>query len=202
MVLKMKRCLLVIDSLHRLSADMAHTENVRKIDWNTWQAEMPATLMFVVKNGEVLLIEKLTGIGQGKINGPGGKIDPGETALQAVIRECQEELHITPLDSIKMGELHFAMSDIPDIHCHVYMATEFIGTPTATREANPMWVEVSRIPFEKMWADDRYWLPKMLEGQVFNGRFVFQEEEIIWHDVKFGEEGRLLWTEQTVAYRA
>ena len=45
-----------------------------------------------IKGSRVLLIEKLTGIGQGKINGPGGKIDPGETPEQCVIRECQEEL--------------------------------------------------------------------------------------------------------------
>lgn len=181
---------------------MEETEYESTINWETWQAEMPATLMFVVQGEEVLLIEKLTGIGKGKINGPGGKIDPGETALEAVIRECQEELHITPRTPVKMGELHFAMSDIPDIHCHVYMATEFTGTPTATREANPLWVKKSNIPFDKMWADDRYWLPMMLEGEYFNGRFEFREEEIIWHDVQFGEASKQLWTEQTEAYFA
>ena len=51
----------------------------RCIHWNSWQQGLDATLMFVVRDGKVLLIEKLTGIGKGKINGPGGKIDPGET---------------------------------------------------------------------------------------------------------------------------
>ena len=91
----------------------------RAINWQDWQQDIDATLMFIVKGGEVLLIEKLTGIGQGKINGPGGKIDPGETAEQGVIRECQEELHIDVENPVKMGELWFSMSDIPDIHCHV-----------------------------------------------------------------------------------
>jgi len=74
-----------------------------RTQWDEWQPEIRATLMFIVRDGQVLLIDKLTGIGQGKVNGPGGKIDPNETAEEAIIRECQEELHITPLDPVKMG---------------------------------------------------------------------------------------------------
>ena len=164
------------------------------IDWKNWEAEIPATLMFIVQEGKVLLIEKLTGIGQGKVNGPGGKIDPGENAEQAIIRECQEELHITPHNPVKMGELHFAMSDIPDIHCHVFMAADFDGEPTATREANPLWTAVEEIPYEKMWEDDQYWLPQMLAGEVFNARFLFEGEKVLWQEAQFGEEAKSLWS--------
>jgi 8-oxo-dGTP pyrophosphatase MutT (NUDIX family) len=83
------------------------------------------------------------GIGAGKINGPGGKIDPGETPLQSAIRESQEELHITPLDPVKMGELWFAMTHIPDIHCHVFMARKWEGEPTETEEAVPLWTPIA-----------------------------------------------------------
>ena len=107
------------------------------MDWHNWQGEMLATLMFVVRDGQILLIEKLRGIGMGKINGPGGKIDPGETPAECVIRECQEELHITPKEPVKMGELWFAMSDMEDIHCHVYMASEFDGVPTVGPDEGP-----------------------------------------------------------------
>lgn len=164
------------------------------IDWENWQAEIPATLMFIVKEGKLLLIEKLTGIGQGKVNGPGGKIDPGENAEQAIIRECQEELHITPRNAVKMGELHFAMSDIPDIHCHVFMATEFDGVPTPTREANPLWTALAEIPYDKMWEDDKYWLPQMLDGQKFNARFLFEGDNVLWMDTQFGDQAALLWS--------
>ncbi len=169
------------------------TDRETRVDWAAWRGEILATLMFVVRDGKILLIEKLTGIGQGKINGPGGKIDPGENAEQAVIRECQEELHITPLDPIKMGELHFAMSDIPDIHCHVFMALDFDGVPTPTREANPRWTDISEIPYDKMWGDDRHWLPQMLDGQIFNGRFEFNGEAIDWMDIQFGSEATESW---------
>lgn len=39
--------------------------------------------MFVVRGGEILLIEKKRGHGAGKVNGPGGKIDPGESPSNA-----------------------------------------------------------------------------------------------------------------------
>ena len=37
------------------------------------------------------------GLGAGKINAPGGKLEAGETALAAAIRETQEEIGVTPL---------------------------------------------------------------------------------------------------------
>ena len=165
---------------------MANSAQPSPIEWNDWVPDIRATLMFVVRDFDVLLIRKLRGIGMGKINGPGGKIDPGETPLQSAVRETQEELHVTPLQPRKMGELSFAMSDLPDIHCHVYMAREFEGTPTQTPEAIPRWTRIDQIPYDQMWADDKYWLPQMLEAdRTFIGRFWFESEVIRWKNVEF-----------------
>jgi len=154
------------------------------IDWNSWQGEMLATLMFIVHDGQVLLIEKKRGLGAGKINGPGGKIEPGETPLQAVIRETEEELCITPHAPRKLGELWFAMSDHPDILCHVFRAETFTGTPTETDEAVPLWAALDAIPYHRMWADDCHWLPLLLQHQPFLGRFVFAAETMLWSDIQ------------------
>jgi 8-oxo-dGTP diphosphatase len=154
------------------------------IDWSLWQGEMKATILFIVKDGQVLLIEKKRGLGAGKINGPGGKIDPGETALAAAIRETQEELLITPHAPRKLGELHFSMSDHPHILCHVYRADDFSGTPTETDEAIPVWTPLDAIPYDRMWQDDRFWLPLLLTEQSFMGRFVFEGEQLRWSDMQ------------------
>ncbi len=156
------------------------------LDWTRWQGEIHATLMFIVKDGRILLIEKKRGLGAGKINGPGGKIDPGETPDECVIRETQEELVITPIGSRKLGELWFAMSDCPDILCHVYRADDHAGTPTETDEATPVWTDVGEIPFHRMWEDDRHWLPLLLAETTFHGRFVFEGESMMWMDMKTG----------------
>lgn len=167
--------------------------NKSRTDWQGWSPVIRATLMFIVKDGRVLLIDKLTGIGKGKVNGPGGKIDAGESAEEAVIRECEEELRIRPLNPVKMGELCFAMTHIPDIHCHVFMAEEYDGEPEATREANPMWMGVDEVPYDRMWDDDRYWLPQMLAGEKFFCKFDFEEEDISWMDVVIGDGCEGLW---------
>ncbi len=158
---------------------------IREVDWENWPAEMPATLVFVKKGDQVLLIEKQRGIGAGKVNGPGGKIDPGETPLQCAVREVQEELMITVTDPVKMGELYFDMNSMPNIYCHVYMATEFDGVPQSTEEAIPFWSKISEIPFDRMWEDDQYWLSEMLAGQTFIGRFIFDQERLVSKDVVF-----------------
>ncbi|MBK1882220.1 8-oxo-dGTP diphosphatase [Luteolibacter pohnpeiensis] len=140
--------------------------------------------MFIIRDGRILLIEKKRGLGAGKINGPGGKIDPGETPLQAAIRETQEELHVTPADPRKLGELHFWMSqEVPHILCHVYRADDFTGIPTETEEAVPVWTPLDKIPYDRMWEDDRYWLPLLLENQSFLGKFAFEGETLITREI-------------------
>lgn len=154
------------------------------VDWESWVPVVPATLMFVVRDDRVLLIVKKRGLGAGKINGPGGKIDPGETPLACAIRETEEELEITPLNPRKLGELWFAMGDVPDILCHVYRADDFTGTPTETEEAVPLWVGLDEVPYDRMWADDRLWLPLMLEETPFLGKFCFAGDDLLWSSIE------------------
>jgi 8-oxo-dGTP diphosphatase len=156
------------------------------IDWTCWVPSTPATLLFVIRDGKILLIEKKRGHGAGKVNGPGGKIDPGETSLEAAIRETQEELGITPLAPRKLGELWFVMSDVPDILCHVFRADAFEGDPVETDEAVPLWAALEEIPYHRMWVDDAMWLPLLIGEVSFRGRFVFEEEAMLWHEIETG----------------
>lgn len=154
------------------------------IAWESWQAEVHATLMFVVHDGHILLIEKKRGFGRGKVNGPGGKIDPGETPLECAVRETREEVCLEVGQATKVGELHFAMSDDPDILCHVFVTRDFRGRPSETDEARPFWCRLDQIPYDRMWRDDRFWIPLMLQGRSFLGRFVFHGEEVGWYEIK------------------
>lgn len=152
-----------------------------------WQPNMVANLVFLTREDEVLLIHKKTGLGAGKINGPGGKLEAGETAHEAAMREVEEELCIVPHEIFEMGELHFDFVDGLRLHCTVFRGQGFDGIPTETREAKPEWFRFAEVPYEKMWADDRHWLPQMLEGRTFRAWFRFDGEEMLSRRVEFGE---------------
>src|SRR5512147_1215260 len=81
------------------------------IDWTNWTPQEHATLLFVRRDAQVLLIRKKRGLGAGKINGPGGRLDDGESLLQCAIREVQEELRVTPTGVEPRGELAFQFTD-------------------------------------------------------------------------------------------
>src|SRR5262249_5356902 len=159
------------------------------IDWATWQPAQRATLLFILREEKILLIHKLRGFGTGKVNGPGGKIDPGETALDAALRETFEELDIMPLRVEERGQLRFQFRDGYSLHCTVFIAFDFLGEPRTTEEAIPFWARVNDIPYEKMWADDRYWLPLLIRGAHFDGYFEFAGGELLEHQVVVRQDG-------------
>jgi 8-oxo-dGTP diphosphatase len=153
------------------------------IDWASWEPRQRATLLFVVRDGRILLIHKKRGLGAGKINGPGGRLDPGETPLQCAIRETREELCVTPTGVRAAGELRFQFVDGLSIHGWVFIADGCDGEPQETDEAKPLWTPLERIPYERMWADDVFWIPLMLAGRPFDGRFTFDDDRLLDHVV-------------------
>lgn len=161
---------------------------VDDIDWNAWDPEQRATLLFVVKEDSVLLIRKKRGLGAGKINGPGGRIHDGETPRECAIREVEEELLVTPTGVRKVGELRFQFVDGLSIYGHVYRADDCVGEPQETEEAKPLWTPVDEVPFDEMWADDRLWVPLMLDETYFDGRFVFDGDEMLSWRIETGAD--------------
>ena len=153
------------------------------IDWDNWQAKIPATLVFVIQDGKVLLIDKKTGIGKGKVNGPGGKLEKGESPEACAVRECQEELGITVSNLMYCGQHRFQFVDGLSIHVWVYRSENFSGVPTESREAKPFWVPLNEIPYELMWEDDAIWIPMMLREERFQGRWIFEGDKLLDYEL-------------------
>jgi 8-oxo-dGTP diphosphatase len=154
------------------------------LDWTRWEPRDVATLVFVVRDGRILLIRKKRGLGAGKINGPGGRLEPGEAPEAGAVREVEEELRVTPVGLRELGENRFQFVDGYSIHVFVFAATDCRGEPTETDEAAPLWVGLDAIPYTEMWEDDRLWLPLVLEGRRFTGRFLFDGDAMLDHAVE------------------
>ena len=152
---------------------------MEEIDWARWQAVDRCTLVFVVEAGRVLLIRKKRGLGAGKINGPGGRLEPGETPEQCAVREVREEVGLDVEALRQAGVLRFQFADGYSTHVHVYRTEHFTGRLVETEEALPFWVAIPEVPYDEMWADDRFWLPMLFEGQRFDGRFLFDGDTLV-----------------------
>jgi 8-oxo-dGTP diphosphatase len=153
--------------------------SVSDIDWARWIPKDRATLLFVHKGPSVLLIKKKRGLGAGKINAPGGRIEAGETPLEAAIREVEEEVCITARDIDARGRLCFQFVDGYSIEAFVFVAYDYVGQPEETPEAVPFWVRADALPYREMWADDELWVPRVLRGESVLGRFVFDGDTML-----------------------
>ena len=146
------------------------------------------TLVLLLKEGKVLLGEKKRGFAKGTLNGIGGKQDPGESIEEAMIRETQEEIGVTPIDYSKIGHIHFNLwykGEHVNMCLSIYTCTKFTGKIKETEEMIPNWYNVNDIPYEKMLADDLLWFPMALKGQKFVGDVKFDKDmKMLHHDFK------------------
>jgi 8-oxo-dGTP pyrophosphatase MutT (NUDIX family) len=142
------------------------------------------TLVFLLKEGEVLLAMKKRRFGAGKWNGLGGKLEPGESVHAAAVRECQEEAGVTPEELQEVAEIKFHYLPDPNdsnmnVTVSVFTATNWLGDPIETEEMRPAWFKFADVPYHSMWQDDQIWLPFVLRGQHLKADFSFGSPEQI-----------------------
>jgi 8-oxo-dGTP diphosphatase len=166
-----------------------------------WQPELIGTLVFVLRQHagsvQVLLIHKRTGHGIGRVNGPGGKLDPGESLAACAIREVEEEVGLQVCEAVCRAELRFVELDGQQWLGYAFTTHQFTGELIETPEALPFWCDVKDVPFGEMWSDDQTWLPGVLQqhiDQYFGkadqaenapliGDFLFDNEKLLEHKI-------------------
>jgi mutator protein MutT len=140
------------------------------------------TLLFLVRDNQILLAMKKRGFGKDRWNGVGGKLESNETLRDAVIRECKEEINVTPTKFKKMAEIEFDQQHLgvkETLYVYAYIASHWDGEPVETEEMAPKWFKISEIPYDEMWADDKYWLPLILNGNKLQCKFILDENDKI-----------------------
>lgn len=138
-------------------------------------------VVYLIRDGaagpEVLLGRKLTGLGVGKIVAPGGKLEAGESPLDAAVREVLEEvgLALDP-DALEMlGTLTYRFPTKPNWSqvSWAFRALGDFGAPIASDEIDPSWVQIRSVPLNEMWDDAKYWVPDLLAGASVAATFEF-----------------------------
>lgn len=144
------------------------------------------TIAVVHDDSRVLLGFKKRGFGMGRWNGFGGKLQPGESIEAAAARELREECGIEAESLEKRAVLIFEYANDPiAMEVHVFSVSAWHGEPAESEEMRPQWFRHTDIPYDEMWSDDKYWLPLLLRGRHFEGRFRFLDyDHLLHHDVR------------------
>ena len=154
--------------------------------------EMVVNLLFLIKDDQILLAMKKRGFGADRYNGVGGKVEPGESIEQALVRETQEEIGIIPTEYQQVADILFDeyfKGEPALMRVHVYIATKWTGEPTESEEMKPEWFNQNKLPYDQMWPDDPYWLPQVLEGKKISAKFKLDKnDKIISHNVTIVEK--------------
>jgi 8-oxo-dGTP pyrophosphatase MutT (NUDIX family) len=139
-----------------------------------------ATVCLLVRGDpprQILLGLKKAGFATGKYNGIGGKVEDGETVVEAAVRELEEEIHVraAEADLQPVGHFTFLFRTKPEWNqvVYVYLIRTWQGVPEETDEMAPAWFDVEEIPYERMWQDDSHWLPRVLAGERVRARYIY-----------------------------
>lgn len=160
-----------------------HDQRLEQI-LETWSPDLVGTLLFVLDSNRVLLIHKKRGHGAGLINGPGGKLEQGETPLQCAIRETREETGVAAINPELMGTFKFVDLVQRQWLGYIFVAHGCTGTAVETAEGVPLWVAQDQLPLSRMWPDDQFWLPRVLAGERLEGEFLFDDGRLLTHRLR------------------
>jgi ADP-ribose pyrophosphatase YjhB (NUDIX family) len=148
------------------------------------------SIVFLRQEDKILLAMKKRGFGVGRWNGVGGKLDPGEVIEQTAIRECQEEIVVSPKKLAKVAIINFYFPPDKaalgfDQQAHVFLCDNWDGDPEETEEMKPQWFSTRSMPYESMWPGDKYWLPLVIKGRKIEADFQFNDDDdVIDHEIR------------------
>lgn len=148
-----------------------------------------ATLCYVRSGGKTLMLhrnKKEGDVHRGKWNGLGGKLEPGESPEECVIREVREESGLTIAKPRLRGVLTFpAFKPGEDWLVFLYTADSYEGTLGPCPEGDLEWIDAKKVLSLNLWEGDRVFLPWLEQERFFEGKFVYEGGRLAAHSVSF-----------------
>nr|WP_290670488.1 8-oxo-dGTP diphosphatase [Ardenticatena sp.] len=140
---------------------------------------VPRTLIFLQRENDILL---LRGAAHkwfaGRYNGVGGHVEPGETILEAAIREVREETGASPTTLRLRGIVH--ITGTPGVLLFVFTGTIEGDLHATTDEGTLEWIPRTTLHTVPLVADLHWLLPRILDEQreIVYATFTFTTNEV------------------------
>lgn len=128
------------------------------------------TLCYIKKDGCYLMLHRTKKKNDGSFEkwlGVGGKIEPGETPDECILRETKEETGLTLTTYSYRGKVNFYYNQWEDEIMYLYTATEYTGEMIDCNEGNLEWVPLSEIMNLHLWEGDKIFLKLLMEDAPF-----------------------------------
>jgi len=146
---------------------------------------MLTTLCYIrSEDGERYLMlrrdKKAHDLNEGKWIGVGGKLEPGESPTECLLREVREETGLTLTEWEFKGIITFINDRWGDEYMLLYEGTRFEGELTDCSEGTLEWIERGRILDLPLWEGDRAFLTPMLEGQPsIHVKLIYEDDRLV-----------------------
>ncbi len=152
---------------------------------------IPAVLVYARSAGRILMVHRNAAdrpgdFHAGKWNGLGGKLEPGESPLEAARRELAEEsgLEVRESDLRNLGWLlfpDFKPHRSEDWLCFVFvldLPDSWAGKTLSGPEGDLHWVPEADVPALNVWPGDRQFLPHVLKREAFHGTLWYRDGQV------------------------
>lgn len=125
--------------------------------------------------------KKKNDVNEGKWIGIGGKVEQGETAEQAALRELREETGLEALEWEESGVFYFASLTQQDFErIHVYRVTRVKGALTDCSEGELGWMTPEEFLAVPHWMGDEAFLEYVFRGERFGeALYLYRGDELL-----------------------
>jgi 8-oxo-dGTP diphosphatase len=153
------------------------------------QKIIPAVLLYAFHENKLLMIHSK------KWNGLGGKIELGETPIEAAVREFHEEAHCqtTTAQWTWTGQLYFPnfkaqkkedwWVSVFACNLNAEQVTKIPVDDPTHREGLLNWVSEDKVLTRELWDGDRHFLPFVFARRPFQGTFFYENGSCVRYEI-------------------
>ena len=147
------------------------------------------TLCYITKKNKTLMmhrVKKKNDMHKNKWNGLGGKVIPGETPEECIIREVKEESGLELIEPIFKGIITFPKFDgLEDWMVFVFVAGKFTGNLMQSSEGILKWIPNENLMELELWEGDKIFMNWLNNKKIFSAKFIYNKKSLENYQVVF-----------------